>query len=198
MLDANINSLGQGYISPSIELFLLEGLFLFNVNTKNMESIMESMKMDLRQYFIDQWSVRVCSDPLFAEELYERNFEGTESTEEVDEFITEEIEDKDLVDMGVCTKKLVFDPKHKKLGVLGEATTVTPMWLGMQRDPFPDDADLHRFFPVTGGAMVVDRNTAVEKEAPTQDQIDQLLGRGKYSFNPAADVVKEILGIGNT
>lgn len=90
-------------------------------------------------------------------------------------------------------KNLYFNKKNNELGVLGEPTTVTQLYLDIQTIPFKQNARFYSFYPISGGAMVVDLNEVEERDPPTLAQLDRLLGRNGYGFNPAAKTIGLIL-----
>jgi len=91
------------------------------------------------------------------------------------------------------TLQLVKEAKYGRVGILGEKTTVTPCWLFMQEIPFDDNAVFIELYPITGGAMVVDKNKLEYLGTPSKEELKQVLGEGKYGYNPAAETIKKMM-----
>lgn len=91
--------------------------------------------------------------------------------------------------------KLVKEPKYGTIGILGGATDVSYSWLKGQKIPFNDDAIFVEMYPISGGAMIIDSNTAVDVGVPSSEQMDKVLGIKGFPFNPAADTVRALYEI---
>jgi len=85
--------------------------------------------------------------------------------------------------------KLIKDSQNR-ICLLGEATSVTEEWLGLQTIPFNQGAVFHSAYPVTGGAVVVDVNDVTNLGEASTEMIDDACTG--YGFNPAADTIRKL------
>jgi hypothetical protein len=100
----------------------------------------------------------------------------------------------DLLNVMTNVLTMVKDD-YGRLCIVGdkEQGPIDPDWLKMQKKPIDPNGELHTCYPLTGGAVTVDLNTATPQPAPTQEQIKQVLGYNPYPFNPAASAVMKLL-----